>query len=159
MEDPELRALAWRLHSLYPHALEYLRKDEAMPLGQIAESLVELIKAASPEMAPYYERKLTPDDLEQFFVPAEWETISRLRSGGASREIRTQDRLLVFWFGIYTKSAEPRFHDLVLYLSIAPAGTGTLMSTHGKPGSSRNRGSQNARSVKIDETSPPLATV
>jgi hypothetical protein len=116
MEDPELKSLAWRLHSLYPKALEYLLKPEVAPLGQIGEKLVELIKAADPKLDLSDEHTLTTGSLVQYFVPHEWETIPRLRFGAAASEPHVKDRLLVFWFGISSKGDKPSSRDLVLYL-------------------------------------------
>jgi hypothetical protein len=111
VEDPELKQMAWRLHQLYPNALEYLQRVDVKPVGQIVEKLRDLI--SSDERFKCLEPFIGPQRLGVSFVAKKWEEVGGLKNGATIQDRRIGERLLYFVFG-----GGGGDEDLVLYLSL-----------------------------------------
>jgi len=120
VEDPEKKRLAWRIYRKYPAAAAYLSTDGVKPMRQISEHLRGLISKQGSGVEAVYTYP-GAEEVGLWFVPRDWDKVSRLRRAGTrAKEKRADDRLTVFWVSCNPGSEHEYERQLGLYLGTVP---------------------------------------
>lgn len=112
VQDPEMKAIAWRIYQKFPEAIAYLADEANKPASQICEKLQALVK--QNDELQLLDRSV-PEGGEVWFVPREWEQMPGLRNADTADK-SAEGRLLIFWTGWTPEHKQDYKRDLIVYL-------------------------------------------